>query len=59
MVIPQQENLNLLLMNDSTYIIPFIKEIGKGSVQMIIQYESLYGETWEVSYPGLSHRRID
>ncbi len=59
MVIPQQETLRLLYLNEGDYIGPLVKELKNGSINVVIQYESLYGEQWELTYPALSHRRIN
>ena len=60
MVIPQQEPQELLLIRHPAYVSSFVKATkGENSIQMTIQYESLYGETWEVSYPGFEHHRVD
>ena len=29
------------------------------TVTVVVQYKSLYGEKWELTYPTLSHRRIN
>ena len=59
MVIPQQEALQLLYLNEADYIGFLVEELRNGNVRVAIQYESLYGEQWELTYPTLSHRRIN
>ena len=59
MVIPQQEMLQLLYLNKADYIGFLVEELRNGNVKVVVQYESLYGEQWELTYPALSHRRIN
>lgn len=59
MVIPQQETLELLYLNEADYISSLVEEVKGGAIYVAVQYESLYGESWEVNYPKVVHRRID
>ena len=59
MVVPQQEAWVLLDIQDRKYVIPFVKKREEDAIKITVKYESLYGEKWEVGYPGLLHRKID
>ena len=59
MVIPQQETWMLLEILKREYVIPFVEKREDKAIKITVNYESLYGESWEVGYPGLLHRKID
>lgn len=60
MVIPQQEKINLLLLYHKAIVRPFVNELlTDKTIRVKVRYESLYGETWEVTYPETSHRKVD
>jgi hypothetical protein len=59
MVVPQQENKDLLLINQEPHLPYLVEAVKKREITVTVQYESLYGQTWEVSYPGNNYRSID
>ncbi len=59
MVVPQQETWELLQILKREYVVPYTKEVKDKSIKITVKYESLYGEKWEVGYPGLLHRKLD
>jgi hypothetical protein len=59
MVIPQQEKINLLQLNQEFHIPYLVKAINEKDVKVIVQYESLYGQSWVITYPELSYRQMD
>jgi hypothetical protein len=54
MVIPQQQELELLFITKEPYLLHFVNEIN--AMQVEVQYESLYGEAWKVTYPKITHQ---
>ena len=57
MVIPQQEERELLMVTQMPLTEYVIKT--RDNLKVNVQYESLYGERWEVTYPGIGHRAIN
>jgi hypothetical protein len=57
MVIPQQEQKDLLFLNREPYLLHYTQALKH--IRVVMQYESLYGEVWEVTYPKISHRKVE
>lgn len=57
MVVPQQKELELLFINKEPYLLHFVSEIN--AMQVEVEYESLYGEAWKVTYPAISHQKVN
>ncbi len=57
MVIPQLECRDLLFLNREPYVEHFTG--ARKAIRVVLQYESLYGEVWEVTYPKISHRKVE
>jgi hypothetical protein len=57
MVIPQQESKGVLFLNREPYLLHYTQALKE--IRVVMQYESLYGETWEVTYPKISHRKVE
>jgi hypothetical protein len=57
MVIPQQESIEVLYITEKPMIEAFVRSLDDISVQ--IEYESLYGQSWLVTYPHISHKSLD
>ena len=58
MVIPQQEGIELLEVT-KVPLTEYIVKARKDDLKVSVQYESIYGERWEVTYPGVGHRAIN
>jgi hypothetical protein len=57
-VIPQQEQKGLLFLNREPYLLHYTGAL-QDDIRVVIQYESLYGQTWEVTYPKVGHRQVE
>lgn len=56
-VLPQQREKQLLLIGDKQHVESFVNALD--SIIVTIDYESLYGDAWRISYPKISHKKID
>ena len=56
-VLSQQQNKQLLFIGEKEHFKSFVTALD--SIQVIITYESLYGDTWQINYPKISHKKID
>lgn len=57
MVVPQQEEMELLLLLNEKYVRNFVDRLDK--VEVSVRYTSLYDRRYEVTYPELTHKEID
>lgn len=57
MVIPQQEKIQLLLLNQQPYISYLVEAANKKEISVEVEYESLYGQSWTVIYPTVSEKK--
>lgn len=56
-VISQQEKRDVLFLNRQPYVEHFVEALK--DIRVVVQYESLYGEIWEVTYPKITHRKVE
>jgi hypothetical protein len=59
MVIPQQEKTDLLQVNRQTYLPFLVKAVTDEQIKVTVQYESLYGQTWVITYPENKYQQLD
>jgi hypothetical protein len=56
-VVSHQEQRDVLFLDREPYVGHFTEALK--DIRVVLQYESLYGEIWEVTYPKISHRQVD
>lgn len=56
-VLPQQREKQLLFIGDKNHVESFVNALD--SIQVSIIYKSLYGEAWKITYPKISHSKIE
>jgi hypothetical protein len=59
MVIPQQEKIDLLQVNQQSYLSHLIKAMTGEQMKITVQYESLYGQAWVITYPEVSYQPVN
>jgi hypothetical protein len=56
-VIPQQQTLTWLMVKNQAFAGAILQARKDNLLEVTIQYASVYGESWEVTYPGNGYRR--
>jgi hypothetical protein len=59
MVIPQQDKLELLQLNQEPHLPYMVEAVKSKELKVTVQYESLYGQAWVITYPEVSYQQID
>jgi hypothetical protein len=59
MVIPQQDKLELLQLNQEPHLPYLVDALKSKELKVTVQYESLYGQSWVITYPEISYQQLD